>query len=104
MLIDTVGGNTLATCVKACQRGGSVASCGLVASHELQLTVYPFLLNGINILGVDSAETEMGLRTNLWAKLGSEWRIPKPRIVFHRSGPRSNHFSNGIDLERTNKR
>lgn len=74
--IDTVGGNTLATCVKACQRGGSVASCGLVASHELQLTVYPFLLNGINILGVDSAETEMGLRTNLWAKLGSEWRIP----------------------------
>ena len=74
--IDTVGGNTLATCVKACQRGGSVASCGLVASHELELTVYPFLLNGINILGVDSAETNMNLRTELWKKLGSNWKIP----------------------------
>jgi acrylyl-CoA reductase (NADPH) len=74
--IDTVGGNTLATCVKACQRGGSVASCGLVASHKLELTVYPFLLNGINILGVDSAETDMNLRTELWTKLGSNWRIP----------------------------
>ena len=73
--IDTVGGNTLATCVKACQRRGSVVSCGLVASHELHMTVYPFLLNGINILGVDSAETEMTLRKQLWQKLASEWKI-----------------------------
>lgn len=74
--IDTVGGETLATCVKACKRHGNVVSCGLVASHELSLTVYPFLLNGINILGVDSAETFMPLREQLWAKLGGEWKIP----------------------------
>ncbi len=73
--IDTIGGNTLATCVKACERSGSVAACGLVASHELELTVYPFLLNGINIIGVDSAETPMALRHNLWAKLSSKWKI-----------------------------
>lgn len=73
--IDTVGGNTLATCVKACKRKGSVASCGLVQTHELHMTVYPFLLNGVNILGVDSAETEMGLRLTLWHKLAGEWMI-----------------------------
>ncbi|MEQ9188310.1 MAG: YhdH/YhfP family quinone oxidoreductase [Cryomorphaceae bacterium] len=73
--IDTVGGNTLATCVKACKRHGSVASCGLVASHELNMTVYPFLLNGVNILGVDSAETQMSLRKDIWSRLSSTWKV-----------------------------
>lgn len=73
--IDTVGGNTLATCVKACKRHGSVAACGLVASHKLEMTVYPFLLNGVNILGVDSAETDMSLRQTLWDKLSQQWKI-----------------------------
>ena len=73
--IDTVGGNTLATCVKACQRKGSVASCGLVQTPELHMTVYPFLLNGINILGVDSAETDMELRQELWNRLSNSWKI-----------------------------
>lgn len=73
--IDTVGGNTLATCVKACKRGGSIASCGLVATHELNMTVYPFLLNGVNILGVDSAETDMALRRALWDRLSNDWKI-----------------------------
>jgi len=73
--IDTVGGNTLATCVKACARKGSVAACGLVGTHDLHMTVYPFLLNGINILGVDSAETDMELRIELWKRLSYEWKI-----------------------------
>lgn len=73
--IDTVGGNTLATCLKASKRKGSVASCGLVSDSELHTTVYPFLLNGINLLGVDSAETEMELRTALWNKLSGDWKI-----------------------------
>ena len=73
--IDTVGGETLHTCVKACARKGSVASCGLVGSSDLNMTVYPFLLNGINILGVDSAETDMPLRKELWTKLSTEWKI-----------------------------
>lgn len=73
--IDTVGGETLHTCVKACARKGSIASCGLVASSDLNMTVYPFLLNGINILGVDSAETDMELRLALWQKLATDWKI-----------------------------
>jgi len=73
--IDTVGGNTLATCVKGCQRKGSIASCGLVGNHELNMTVYPFLLNGVNILGVDSAETDMKLREQIWHRLSKEWKV-----------------------------
>lgn len=73
--IDTVGGNTLATCAKGCGRKGSVASCGLVGTHELNMTVYPFLLNGVNILGVDSAETDMPLRLEIWKRLSHDWKI-----------------------------
>lgn len=53
--IDTVGGNTLATLLKGCKPGGSVASCGLVGSPNLSTTVFPFIINGINLLGLDSA-------------------------------------------------
>lgn len=76
--IDTVGGNTLATLLKACDRNGNVATCGLVASPDLTTTVYPFILNGINLLGVESAECPMNVRAELWRKLGSEWNTPLP--------------------------
>lgn len=72
--IDTVGGETLATLLKACGKEGNVATCGLVASHELHTTVYPFILNGVNLLGVDSAETPKRLRTDLWNKLATDFK------------------------------
>ncbi|HKK38701.1 MAG TPA: YhdH/YhfP family quinone oxidoreductase [Cryomorphaceae bacterium] len=72
--IDTVGGNTLATLIKSCRKEGSVAVCGLVGSHELQTTVYPFILNGVNVLGVDSAETPIQLRKKIWQKLATDYR------------------------------
>jgi len=76
--IDTVGGNTLATLLKGCDRNGNVATCGLVASADLTTTVYPFILNGINLLGVESAECPMELRAALWHKLGDEWNANLP--------------------------
>ncbi|MGB6036462.1 MAG: YhdH/YhfP family quinone oxidoreductase [Cryomorphaceae bacterium] len=72
--IDTVGGDTLATLIKACGKEGSIAVCGLVGSHELQTTVYPFILNGVNILGVDSAETPIDLRKRIWYLLATTFR------------------------------
>lgn len=72
--LDTVGGNTLATLMKACGKNGSIAVCGLVSSHELNTTVYPFLLNGINLIGVESAETSIDVRLKLWEKLNSIWK------------------------------
>ncbi|MFZ6050638.1 YhdH/YhfP family quinone oxidoreductase [Halocola ammonii] len=73
--IDTVGGNTLATLLKACDRNGNIATCGLVASPKLETTVYPFILNGVNLLGVDSAETPMAIRQLIWDRLANEWKV-----------------------------
>lgn len=73
--IDTVGGEMLVSLLKACQKEASVAACGLVASAELPATVYPFILNGVNLLGVDSAEFSPQLRQQLWQRLGSDWKL-----------------------------
>ncbi|MDX2285803.1 MAG: YhdH/YhfP family quinone oxidoreductase [Bacteroidia bacterium] len=74
--IDTAGGQTLATLLKACAQNGSIAACGLVDAPQLPATVYPFILNGVNLLGVDSATFPMELREMLWQRLAGEWRIP----------------------------
>jgi len=72
--IDTVGGNTLATILKSLKTHGNVASCGNVASPLLNTSVFPFILNGVNLLGVNSATTPMPLRLDLWNKLAGEWK------------------------------
>ncbi|MBK6967033.1 MAG: YhdH/YhfP family quinone oxidoreductase [Bacteroidales bacterium] len=77
-VIDTVGGNILSTAIKACQRHGNVAVCGNALSFELQSSVYPFILNGINLLGIDSATCPMNLRRQLWDKLSMDWRPSMP--------------------------
>lgn len=73
--IDNVGGNTLSTLLKCCGRNGSVASIGLVASPELQTTVYPFILNGVNLLGIESANTPLEIRAELWRRLANQWSV-----------------------------
>ena len=73
--IDTVGGNILSTVLRSTDYGGSVASCGNVLSPDLNMTVYPFILRGVNLLGINSAETPMSLRKKIWEKLAQEWKI-----------------------------
>ena len=73
--IDTVGGNTLATLFKACKAEGCVATTGLVDSQVFNTTLYPFILNGVNLLGIGSAETTMERRISIWEKLCDEWNI-----------------------------
>jgi putative YhdH/YhfP family quinone oxidoreductase len=72
--VDTVGGETLATLIKAMRRAGCVAACGLVGGPELHLTVYPFILRGVTLAGIDSAECPMEKRRELWAKLAGPWK------------------------------
>jgi len=72
--IDTVGGNTLATILKSLKTHGNVASCGNVASPLLNTSVFPFILNGVNLLGVNSATTPMHLRLELWDNLANDWK------------------------------
>jgi len=72
--IDTVGGNILATVIKQMDYRCSVASCGNTYSPELHTTVFPFILRGVNLLGINSAETPMDLRLKIWEKLANEWK------------------------------
>jgi acrylyl-CoA reductase (NADPH) len=73
--VDTVGGNILSTVLRSTDYRGSVASCGNVLSPDLNMSVYPFILRGVNLLGINSAETPMDLRKKIWEKLAGEWKI-----------------------------
>ncbi|MEP7258111.1 MAG: YhdH/YhfP family quinone oxidoreductase [Flavitalea sp.] len=73
--IDTVGGNTLNTLLKGCMPDGCVASTGLVDSPILNTTVYPFVLNGVSLAGIGSAETPLPVKSLMWKKLANEWNI-----------------------------
>ena len=72
--IDTVGGATLATLLKSCKVGGAVAATGMVASTDLPTTVFPFILRGVSLLGIDSQGISMAIRQQIWSKLAKEWK------------------------------
>jgi acrylyl-CoA reductase (NADPH) len=72
--VDPVGGETLAWLTRTANRHASVASCGLAGGHEFTATVMPFILRGVNILGVDSVAWPMSKRRALWARLTSDMR------------------------------
>ena len=72
--VDTVGGNTLATILRSTDRRGCVAACGLVGGAELNVSVYPFILRGVTLVGIDSAECPRPERLEVWKKLAGPWK------------------------------
>lgn len=75
--IDTVGGNTLATLLRTTNIGGCVTACGLVGGADLHLTVYPFILRGVTLAGIDTAWCPRERRLAIWKKLAGEWKLPR---------------------------
>jgi putative YhdH/YhfP family quinone oxidoreductase len=73
--IDTVGGDILATTVKSVAPNGAVTCCGNVASPDLPLNVFPFILRGARLIGIDSQNCPMPLRQKIWQKIASDWKI-----------------------------
>jgi alcohol dehydrogenase len=73
--IDTVGGETLANIIKELHYGASVAVVGLVGGTEIPITVFPFILRDVNLLGVDSVEISHQRRLESWGKLASAWKL-----------------------------
>ena len=73
-VVDTVGGNILATALKSLNYGGAAAICGLVASPDLPTSVLPFILRGNSLFGIDSAECPMSLRQEIWKKVATEYK------------------------------
>jgi putative YhdH/YhfP family quinone oxidoreductase len=79
--VDTVGGNILSTIIRTLDYRCSVAACGNTLSFDLDITVFPFILRGINLLGINSAETPMDLRIKIWDKLAGEWKLDLKEII-----------------------
>ena len=73
--IDCVGGEILSNLIKSLQPLGSVAICGLVASTTFSTTVLPFILRGINVLGIDSVEIPIEYKNRIWNRLSTDWRL-----------------------------
>lgn len=73
--VDTVGGNTLATLLRSAKHRGCVAACGLVGGDDLPTSVYPFILRGVTLAGIDSAKCPRGPRLEVWQRLFGDWNV-----------------------------
>ncbi|WP_022668708.1 YhdH/YhfP family quinone oxidoreductase [Desulfospira joergensenii] len=80
--IDTVGGEILATAIKATGQDGVVTCCGNVASPDLPINVFPFILRGVSLLGIDSQHCPMNLRQTVWERLASDWKFPMLEKIY----------------------
>lgn len=72
--IDTVGGPMLQSLLRSTKYGGCVTACGLVAGAELSMTVYPFLLRGVTLCGIASADCPLAKRKEIWQLLAGPWK------------------------------
>jgi len=75
--IDAVGGTILENIIKSTNSMGVVTCCGNVASPKLSLTVFPFILRGVSLIGIDSQNYSMEYRERVWNKLSGLWKPDK---------------------------
>jgi acrylyl-CoA reductase (NADPH) len=76
--VDTVAGKTLATVLAQMKYGGSVAACGLAGGNTLETTVLPFLLRGVNVLGIDSVMQPAENRARIWQRIADD--LPRDKL------------------------
>lgn len=74
-VVDTVGGEVLANALKYIKYDGVATCCGLTSSHELNTNVFPFILRGVRLIGIDSVECKLQKKQEAWNKLSSKWKI-----------------------------
>ena len=73
--VDTVGGDILSKILTMIANQGVVSCCGNVAGPKFSSSVFPFILRGIQLCGIDSAESSIELKKNLWELLSNEWSL-----------------------------
>lgn len=73
---DTVGGSMLDSVLRQLEHNGVAACCGNVLGGELNTSIFPFILRGVSLMGVDSGIAHMQDRVRIWDKLSTEWKIP----------------------------
>lgn len=73
-VVETVGGSVLSAVIRSTNYRGIVTCCGNVGGAELPLSVYPFILRGVTLAGIDSAQCPMPHRQKMWEKLAGDWK------------------------------
>ena len=73
--IDTVGGDILSKMLSLIESHGSVACCGNVAGMKFTSSVFPFILRGISLIGIDSAESDINFKKEIWNLFSNEWSL-----------------------------
>jgi acrylyl-CoA reductase (NADPH) len=79
--VDTVGGEPLAMILRSLDYRGIVAACGLVAGTDFKTSVYPFILRGITLAGIDSAKCPRPERLEMWTKLAGPWHVEQLETI-----------------------
>lgn len=71
--VDTVGGSMLDTVIRQTKHNGVITCCGNVLGHKLETSIYPFILRGVSLMGIDSGIAQMIDRKRIWKKLAKKW-------------------------------
>ena len=79
--VDTVGGNILSNFISQTSQRGAITCCGNVASDKLETSVFPFILRGITLIGIDSAESLLEVKKEIWNNFSNDWKIDLEKIT-----------------------
>lgn len=74
--IDTLGGDYLSNLLKQIKSGGAISACGLAASNEFASSVYPFIIRGVSLLGVDSVYISLQEKQQIWERVATDMKLP----------------------------
>ena len=72
--VDTVGGALLESILRSTRNRGVVTCCGMIGGAELNTSIFPFILRGVTLAGIDSAECPMAIKKEIWHRLSTEWK------------------------------
>ncbi len=82
--VDNIGGELLTWLTRTTDFWGNIASIGLAGSHKLETTVMPFILRGVNLLGINSVATPRDVRLAVWQRMATDLRPPQLERIGHR--------------------
>ena len=75
--VDAVGSDILSNLITATHQRAAIACCGMVGGINLNTSIFPFILRGLSLLGVDSAETLIEVKKEIWHNFATDWKLEK---------------------------
>ena len=73
--VDAVGGDVLSNLLCSTSQRAAIACCGMVNGTDLNTSIFPFILRGVTLCGVDSAETELSIKEEVWGNFSNDWKL-----------------------------